>query len=67
MAPEHVGQRAFISRNGGLERFWAESRVVEFCAQHAEILEYAQARRGSGGSLAHGMPTRGQGKQKFQP
>lgn len=43
IGPEHGGHCAFISRNGGHERFWAESRVVEFCAEHSEIVEYAQA------------------------
>ena|SRR5437764_5108879 len=37
IAPERGGHCAFISRNGGRERFWAESRVVEFCAQRSEI------------------------------
>jgi predicted alpha/beta-fold hydrolase len=31
MAPEHGGHCGFISRHGGEERFWAETRVVEFC------------------------------------
>lgn len=43
MAPEHGGHCAFISRNGGRERFWAESRVVEFCAEHSEIVGFGQA------------------------
>ena len=30
-APLHGGHCAFISRHGGMERFWAETRVVEFC------------------------------------
>jgi predicted alpha/beta-fold hydrolase len=33
VAPERGGHCAFISRNAGPERFWAESRVVEFCLQ----------------------------------
>jgi uncharacterized protein len=33
VAPERGGHCAFISRNAGLERFWAESRVVEFCSR----------------------------------
>jgi uncharacterized protein len=32
MAPEHGGHCGFISRHSGVERFWAEARVVEFCA-----------------------------------
>jgi predicted alpha/beta-fold hydrolase len=31
MAPEHGGHCGFISRHGGVERFWAEARAVEFC------------------------------------
>jgi predicted alpha/beta-fold hydrolase len=30
-APLHGGHCAFISRHPGIERFWAEQRVVEFC------------------------------------
>lgn len=31
VAPKHGGHCAFISRNSGSERFWAEQRVVDFC------------------------------------
>ena len=31
-APKHGGHCGFISDQGGSERFWAEQRVVEFCA-----------------------------------
>lgn len=31
VAPEHGGHCAFISRHRGVERFWAEARVVDFC------------------------------------
>jgi hypothetical protein len=31
MAPAHGGHCGFISRHGGVERFWAEARVVDFC------------------------------------
>jgi predicted alpha/beta-fold hydrolase len=31
-APEHGGHCGFISDESGSERFWAEQRVVEFCA-----------------------------------
>src|SRR6266481_5976974 len=31
-APEHGGHCGFISDESGRERFWAEQRVVEFCA-----------------------------------
>jgi predicted alpha/beta-fold hydrolase len=36
LAPEHGGHCAFISREDGPERFWAEARIVEFCASHTE-------------------------------
>jgi predicted alpha/beta-fold hydrolase len=31
-APKHGGHCGFISEESGSERFWAEQRVVEFCA-----------------------------------
>ena len=31
LATEHGGHCAFVSRKRGVERFWAEQRVVEFC------------------------------------
>ena len=31
LAPEHGGHCAFISSTSGVERFWAEQRIVEFC------------------------------------
>jgi uncharacterized protein len=31
VAPKYGGHCAFISRHGGVERFWAEARVVDFC------------------------------------
>jgi predicted alpha/beta-fold hydrolase len=34
LAPEHGGHCGFISKHGGVERFWAEARVVDFCEQH---------------------------------
>lgn len=34
-APKHGGHCGFISEEGGSERFWAEQRVVEFCARLA--------------------------------
>jgi predicted alpha/beta-fold hydrolase len=33
VAPKWGGHCGFISKHGGVERFWAESRVVEFCEQ----------------------------------
>jgi len=37
VAPPRGGHCAFISRNAGDERFWAEARVVGFCQQHLAI------------------------------
>src|SRR3984893_17771706 len=34
LAPERGGHCAFISRHDGIERFWAEARVVEVCEVH---------------------------------
>lgn len=31
VAPQHGGHCGFISKHRGLERFWAELRVVDFC------------------------------------
>jgi uncharacterized protein len=31
-APEHGGHCGFISDQSGVERFWAEQRIVDFCA-----------------------------------
>ena len=33
VAPEHGGHCGFISRHRGAERFWAEARIAEFCAE----------------------------------
>jgi predicted alpha/beta-fold hydrolase len=33
VAPLHGGHCAFISQEGGEERFWSEARVVEFCKE----------------------------------
>jgi len=35
--PEHGGHCAFISQEDGLERFWAEARIVEFCASQSKL------------------------------
>jgi len=32
VAPQHGGHCGFISKHSGIERFWAEQRIVEFCA-----------------------------------
>lgn len=42
VTPEHGGHCGFVSRNSGDERFWAESRVVEFCTQHSDIVKSRQ-------------------------
>jgi uncharacterized protein len=34
-APKHGGHCAFIGNRSGVERFWAEARVMEFCRQLA--------------------------------
>ena len=47
IAPEHGGHCAFISRNGGDERFWAESRIVEFCKQQSTLPDLGITRRDS--------------------
>jgi uncharacterized protein len=36
-APEHGGHCAFISRQGGTERFWAEARIVEYCRNQSRL------------------------------
>lgn len=37
IAPEHGGHCAFIARESGEERFWAEARIVEFCRAHSRL------------------------------
>jgi predicted alpha/beta-fold hydrolase len=34
VASQHGGHCGFISKHSGSERFWAEQRIVEFCAAH---------------------------------
>jgi len=34
-APKHGGHCAFISNQPGVQRFWAESRIVDFCERLA--------------------------------
>ena len=36
VAPRHGGHCAFLARDSGEERFWAEARIVEFCEQQLE-------------------------------
>jgi predicted alpha/beta-fold hydrolase len=40
-APKHGGHCAFITGQSGSERFWAESRIVDFCARLLEKNEMA--------------------------
>jgi uncharacterized protein len=35
LAPPHGGHCGFISKFSGSERFWAEQRMVDFCAAHS--------------------------------
>lgn len=44
VTPGHGGHCGFVSRNGGDERFWAEQRVIEFCAQHLRISKARQSK-----------------------
>jgi uncharacterized protein len=37
VAPRYGGHCGFISKQSGAERFWAEQRIVDFCAKHADI------------------------------
>ncbi len=37
IAPKHGGHCAFISRESGDERFWAEARLVEFCKSRSAL------------------------------
>jgi predicted alpha/beta-fold hydrolase len=34
VTPTHGGHCGFISRHSGTERFWAEQRIIDFCAAH---------------------------------
>ena len=36
VSPQHGGHCGFISSQSGAKRFWAEQRIVDFCAQHAD-------------------------------
>ena len=38
LAPRNGGHCAFVSSEWGANRFWAESRVVEFCVAQSELL-----------------------------
>ena len=37
LAPPHGGHCAFISDEGGSDRFWAEGRIVEFCLSKSSV------------------------------
>lgn len=37
VAPRHGGHCSFISQEDGLERFWAEARLVEFCKENSSL------------------------------
>lgn len=37
VAPDHGGHCGFISKHSGPARFWAEQRIVDFCAQLAQV------------------------------
>jgi uncharacterized protein len=43
LAPEYGGHCGFISSSNGLERYWAEARVVEFCARHAARMGWRES------------------------
>jgi predicted alpha/beta-fold hydrolase len=38
LATEHGGHCAFISQESGMERFWAEARIVEYCKSMSQVL-----------------------------
>src|SRR5208282_5137642 len=38
VAPQYGGHCAFISQEGGAERFWSEARIVEFCKRQSQLL-----------------------------
>jgi hypothetical protein len=37
VAPDHGGHCGFISKHSGPERFWAEQRIVDFCAELGKV------------------------------
>jgi uncharacterized protein len=38
LAPRYGGHCGFVSGEPGRERFWAEARVVEFCAENSQLI-----------------------------
>jgi predicted alpha/beta-fold hydrolase len=43
VATRHGGHCAFISKEAGEERFWAEGRIVDFCAGNSNLVARNQA------------------------
>ncbi len=43
VATHHGGHCAFISKEAGEERFWAEGRIVDFCAGNSNLVAQNQA------------------------
>ncbi len=37
LAPPYGGHCAFISQDGGLDRFWAEARIIEYCLNKSSM------------------------------
>jgi predicted alpha/beta-fold hydrolase len=54
LAPEHGGHCAFISREDGRERFWAEARIVEFCKSKSELANASSTKPESQSRHVHG-------------
>jgi predicted alpha/beta-fold hydrolase len=48
VAPENGGHCAFISREAGPNRFWAEAKIVEFCAKQSKMGEQEKAAQATG-------------------
>jgi predicted alpha/beta-fold hydrolase len=46
VAPEWGGHCGFISRRSGYERYWAEARIIEFCARHAAAIGLSETAAG---------------------
>jgi len=44
-ATQHGGHCAFISKERGDERFWAEARIVDFCRAHSRIAQQYAAKK----------------------
>jgi uncharacterized protein len=48
LSPEHGGHCAFISRENGNERFWAEARIVEYCTRKSRLADAGTGAEKSG-------------------